>query len=73
MSIQIETKAIVKEQPNFWNAIHFHPTDAIEDEWGQRILNRVAADGAAHLVRMYAMLEDIALSELVSKKVDEEV
>ena len=44
---------------NFWNNIHFHPTDAIEDEWGQKILNDVAADNAAHTVRMYAMLEDI--------------
>lgn len=44
---------------NFWNAIHFHPTDAIEDDWGQRILNQVAADKAADTVRMYAMLEDI--------------
>lgn len=49
----------IKKLHNFWNCIHFHPTDAIEDEWGQRILNRVAEDGAAHLVRMYAMLEDI--------------
>jgi xylan 1,4-beta-xylosidase len=44
---------------NFWNHIHFHPTDAIEDAWGQRILDRVAQDGAAQYVRMYAMLEDI--------------
>ena len=59
MSIQINTQTVVKKQHNFWNAFHFHPTNAIEDEWGQRILNRVAQDGAAHLVRMYAMLEDI--------------
>ncbi len=45
--------------PNFWNHIHFHPTDAIEDPWGQRILNRVKEDGVASTVRMYAMLEDI--------------
>lgn len=44
---------------NFWNNIHFHPTDAIEDDWGQRILDTVARDGAAETVRMYAMLEDI--------------
>lgn len=44
---------------NFWNAVHFHPTDAIEDDWGRAILDRVAADGAARTVRMYAMLEDI--------------
>ena len=44
---------------NFWNHIHFHPTDAIEDEWGQKILNDVAADGVARTVRMYAMFEDM--------------
>lgn len=44
---------------NFFNHIHFHPTDAIEDDWGQRILDRIARDGAARTVRMYAMLEDI--------------
>ena len=51
----------VEKKPlrNFWNHIHFHPTDAIEDAWGQRILDRVARDGAAQYVRMYAMLEDI--------------
>ena len=44
---------------NFWNNIHFHPTDAIEDEWGQRILDQVSSDGAAQMVRMYTMFEDI--------------
>ena len=44
---------------NFWNNIHFHPTDAIEDEWGQKILDRIAEDGAAQMVRMYTMFEDI--------------
>ncbi len=50
---------IAFRQDNFWNNIHFHPTDAIEDDWGGAILDRVAADGAATTVRMYAMLEDI--------------
>ena len=50
---------VVKKQENFWNNIHFHPTDAIEDEWGQKILNEVAKDKVADTVRMYAMLEDI--------------
>jgi len=49
----------VKKIHNFWNNIHFHPTDAIEDDWGRRILDQVAADNAAETVRMYAMLEDI--------------
>lgn len=44
---------------NFWNNIHFHPTDAIEDEWGQRILDQIAEDGAAQMVRLYTMFEDI--------------
>jgi len=50
---------VIKKQENFWNNIHFHPTDAIEDDWGQRILNEVAKDRVADTVRMYAMLEDI--------------
>lgn len=44
---------------NFWNNIHFHPTDAIEDNWGQRILDQVSRDHVAQYVRIYAMLEDI--------------
>ncbi len=59
MSIQIFANKIKKHQPNFWSHIHFHPTDAIEDDWGRRILDEVAKDGAAKTVRMYAMLEDI--------------
>ncbi|MCQ2431691.1 MAG: hypothetical protein MJ175_03715 [Clostridia bacterium] len=48
-----------KKVPNFWNNIHFHPTDAIEDDWGWSILDEVAADHAAKTVRMYSMFEDI--------------
>ena len=55
----IDTSRTTTPLANFWNNIHFHPTDAIEDEWGQKILNDVAADGVAKTVRMYAMLEDI--------------
>ncbi len=44
---------------NFWNNIHFHPTDAIEDPWGREILDKASEDGVAKTVRMYAMLEDI--------------
>ncbi len=50
---------IVRKQHNFWNHIHFHPTDAIEDEWGQRYLGEVSDAKVANTVRMYAMLEDI--------------
>ena len=52
---------------NFWNNIHFHPTDAIEDEWGQKILDQVAADGAAQMVRMYTMFEDIVSTDANGK------
>lgn len=59
MKFVVDINKTVKKLNNFWNHIHFHPTDAIEDDWGQRILNRVAEDGVAKTVRMYAMLEDI--------------
>ena len=49
----------VKKQVNFWNHCLFHPTDAVEDPWGKRILDRMAADGSIKTVRLYAMLEDI--------------
>ena len=55
----VDAQKPVKKVNNFWNHIHFHPTDAIEDVWGQRILDSVAADRAAKMVRIYAMLEDI--------------
>ena len=51
--------AVVKKQENFWNGCLFHPTDAIEDPWGKRILDRMAADGSIHTVRIYTMFEDI--------------
>ena len=44
---------------NFWNHVHFHPTDAIEDNWGKIILDNISSDGVAQYVRIYAMLEDI--------------
>lgn len=44
---------------NFWNHCLFHPTDAVEDPWGKRILDRMAKDGSIKSVRIYAMLEDI--------------
>ncbi|MBR6748088.1 MAG: hypothetical protein IKM07_04055 [Clostridia bacterium] len=50
---------IIKKQPNFWNQCLFHPTDAIEDPWGKRILDRISADGAIKTVRIYTMFEDI--------------
>lgn len=52
-------KDIVRKQHNFWNHCLFHPTDAVEDPWGRRILDRMAEDGAIKTVRLYAMFEDI--------------
>lgn len=50
---------IIKKQPKFWNHALFHPTDAIEDPWGKKILDRIAADGAIKTIRIYSMFEDI--------------
>ncbi len=58
-NVFVNAEKPVKMIHNFWNHIHFHPTDAIEDVWGQRILDSAAADRAARMVRIYAMLEDI--------------
>jgi len=57
--IKVNASKRIKKLHNFWSNIHFHPTDAIEDDWGREILDRVSSDGAAKTVRMYAMLEDI--------------
>lgn len=59
MKLTIDSNKRTRNLHNFWNNIHFHPTDAIEDEWGQRILNRVQEDHVAETVRMYTMMEDI--------------
>lgn len=59
MQVKIDASKTVKKLHNFWNHIHFHPTDAIEDDWGRNILDNVAKDNVANTVRMYAMLEDI--------------
>lgn len=58
MTLTVKKEAIGRLN-NFFSHIHFHPTDAIEDDWGRAILDRIAEDGAARTVRMYAMLEDI--------------
>lgn len=57
--IKIDLTKEEKKITNFWNHIHFHPTDAIEDEWGKRILDEVSRDNVAKTVRMYTMFEDI--------------
>ncbi len=50
---------VIRKVQKFWNHCLFHPTDAIEDPWGKRILDRMAEDGSIGTVRIYAMLEDI--------------
>lgn len=59
MVIHVDTKNEIGNIHNFWNHVHFHPTDAIEDCWGKEILDNIASDGVARYVRIYAMLEDI--------------
>jgi len=55
---------IIKKQENFWNHCLFHPTDAVEDSWGKRILDRMAEDKAVKTIRIYAMLEDIVYIDM---------
>ncbi len=43
----------------FANHCVFHPTDAVEDPWGKRILDTMSKDKAVNTVRIYNMLEDI--------------
>lgn len=47
-----------KDLKNFWGHIVFHPTNAIEDDWGKLYLDKIADDGAAKTVRIYAMFEE---------------
>lgn len=58
---------IVKKQQNFWNHCLFHPTDAVEDSWGKRILDRMAEDKAVKTIRIYAMFEDIVYIDMNGK------
>ena len=44
---------VIREQKNFWNNCIFHPTDAVEDAWGRRILDRMAEDGSIDTVRIF--------------------
>ena len=52
-------KDILRKQPNFWNHCLFHPTDAVEDPWGRRILDKMSEDKAIKTIRIYTMFEDI--------------
>lgn len=58
---------IIKKQKNFWNHCLFHPTDAIEDSWGKRILDRISEDKTAKTIRIYTMLEDIVYIDMNGK------
>lgn len=51
--------AVIKEHKKIFNQCVFHPTDAVEDSWGKRIIDKMEEDGAIDTVRIYAMLEDI--------------
>jgi len=53
------SEKVLKQQEIFWNGCVFHPTDAIEDPWGKRILDRISDDGAIRKIRIYTMFEDI--------------
>ena len=59
MRVELNMKNRAGKIRNFWNHIHFHPTDAVEDRWGREILDRVAADRAAGYVRLHTMFEDL--------------
>ena len=45
--IKISDK-VLKKQKNFWNDVLFHPTDAVEDSWGKRIIDRFAEDKSVY-------------------------
>ena len=59
MNLTLDASLHGKSNPNFWNNVHFHPTDAVEDIWGQEILEKFAQDRSARYLRLYAMFEDI--------------
>ncbi|MBR2044075.1 MAG: hypothetical protein IJ946_07025 [Clostridia bacterium] len=60
--IKIENN-VIKNTYKFWNHCLFHPTDAIEDPWGKRIIDRFAEDKSMGMIRIYAMLEDIVYTD----------
>ena len=61
--IKISEK-ILKKQENFWNNALFHPTDAVEDSWGKRIIDRFAEDKSINTIRIYTMFEDIVYEDM---------
>ncbi len=63
MKITVDASKQIRKVENFWNNIHFHPTDAIEDMWGQFVLDNIAKDNVAKYIRMYSMFEDIVTKD----------
>lgn len=57
--IRIHCNTKEKDLHNFWGHIVFHPTNAIEDDWGKAQLDKIAEDGAAKVIRIYTMFEEI--------------
>ena len=47
MQINVNAAANGSLKKNFWNNVHFHPTDAVEDVWGQEVLNKFAQQKCA--------------------------
>ena len=64
--IKISEKTL-KKQENFWNNALFHPTDAVEDSWGKRIIDRFAIDKSIDTIRIYTMFEDIVYEDMEGK------
>ena len=59
MQVNINAAAGGQIKKNFWNNVHFHPTDAVEDIWGQTILNKFKEQKCAQYLRLYTMFEDM--------------
>lgn len=57
ITLDVQNKEQIIE--NFWNCVHFHPTEAIEEAWGQKIIRTMEKDHAVSFMRIYAMLEEI--------------
>ena len=69
MLLNIDTSAQGEVKKNFWNNVHFHPTDAVEDIWGQEILAKFKQQNCAQYLRLYAMFEDIVTRDEEGKLV----
>ena len=63
MNITVNAKESRHTIKNFWNHLHFHPADAIEDLWGREIIDKISEDKGAQYIRLHAMLEDIVFRD----------